>query len=583
MTSREIRISAYLVIGVMAILCLRLWQLQILDGAYYKKLSEDNRLRIVRTAAPRGIIYDRNNTALVENIPTFAVYLSPDAIKTIDIESIASLLQMKREEIEEKVYRKDSSPFVPIKLKHGLTFRDVARIEGSRSYFPGLFIDIEAGRQYPFRKVGAHVIGYLGKITTAQLADPEMRRLPPDILIGQWGLEALLDKQLRGSPGERVIEVDALGRELRLLQQRRAVKGQDITVSIDIGIQGAVHAAFGKKAGAVAAVDPGSGEILALESFPSFDPNTFAQGLMHEEWNKLVSDGKKPMLNRTLQSQYPPGSIFKIVTAIAALEEGVITPETNIYCKGIINYGKWSFGCWRKGGHGLVDFHKAVVESCDVFFYELGKRVGIERIYRYATAMGLGKPTGMDLAKEKTGLIPNAQWKKENRGLPWYLGDTFISAIGQGFVSVTPLQAAVMTATFANGGYIYIPTLRKGETFHAKPIQLKSDTVLLLKQALRGAVNESNGTGKGARSSIVTIAGKTGTAQVASKKRGSGDERFADHAWFVAFAPVEKPGIAVAVLVEHGGGGGAVAAPIAKKAIEAYFMNQDNKAMTDKP
>jgi penicillin-binding protein 2 len=585
MILKRIQLGSYIVIGALLILCFRLWQLQILDGNKYKRLSEDNRLRILKTPAPRGIIYDRNGTPLVKNIPFFSVSLTTDNFRAIDTDSLSALLGLTKKEVEEKLNKKDNSPFVPVKLKQGLNFAEIARIEARRSDFPGLFIETEVGREYLFGKVGAHIIGYLGKITTSQLNNPDLRHFPPDALIGQWGVEALFDNQLRGIPGERIIEVDALGRELRMIQERPPVKGNDINLSIDINIQKAVEDAFGDKAGALVAIKPDSGEILALESLPSFDPNIFSMGIAHNEWKSLMEDKKKPMLNRAVQSQYPPGSTFKIITAIAALEEGIINPDTKINCTGGINYGRWTFGCWKKGGHGPVDFHDAIVESCDVYFYELGRRLGMDKIYKYAMAFGLGRETGIKLipVKEKRGLIPNTEWKKEKKRLPWYLGDTFISAIGQGYVTATPIQMALMTATFANGGKIYKPSLVKIDQSPSMTINLKPETIKTIKEALSGVVNEPNGTAQGARSSLTVIAGKTGTAQVVGKKKGLSGERFMDHAWFVAFAPVDNPEIALSVFVEHGGGGGAVAAPIAKRAIEAYIKSQQSENKNGEP
>ncbi|MFZ6006603.1 MAG: penicillin-binding protein 2 [Nitrospirota bacterium] len=579
MILKRIQLGSYIIIGILLILCFRLWQLQILDGDKYKRLSEDNRLRILKTPAPRGIIYDRNGTPLVKNIPFFSVSITTDNFRGIDTDSLSAVLGLTQKEVEEKLNKKDNSPFVPVKLKQGLSFGEIARIEARRSDFPGLFVETEVGREYLFGKVGAHIIGYLGKITTSQLNNPDLRHFPPDALIGQWGVEALFDNQLRGIPGERIIEVDALGRELRMIQERPSVKGNDVNLSIDINIQKAVEDIFGDKAGALVAIKSDSGEILALESLPSFDPNIFSMGIAYNDWKSLMEDKKKPMLNRAVQSQYPPGSTFKIITAIAALEEGIINPDTKINCTGGINYGRWTFGCWKKGGHGPVDFHRAIVESCDVYFYELGRRLGIDKIHKYATAFGLGRETGIELipVKEKRGLIPNTEWKKEKKRLPWYLGDTFISAIGQGYITATPIQMALMTATFANGGKIYKPSLIKIDQAPSGTITLKPETVKMIKEALSGVVNESNGTAQGARSSLAVIGGKTGTAQVVGKKKGLTGERFMDHAWFVAFAPVDNPEIALSVFVEHGGGGGAVAAPIAKRAIEAYFKSQESR------
>lgn len=551
--------------------------MQMLEGNRYKQLSENNRLRIIKTTAPRGIIYDRNGTQLVENIPFFSVSITTDKLKDIDFDSLSDLIRLSKIEIKEKL--KDSSPFVPIKLKQGLGFEEIARIEARRSDFPGLFIETEIGRKYPFGNVGAHIIGYLGKITSQQANNLELKHLPPDALIGQWGVEALFDAQLRGTPGQRIIEVDAVGRELRMIQETPPVKGEDISLSIDINIQKAVEGAFGNKAGALVAIKPDSGEILALESLPSFDPNLFSIGISSNNWKSLIEDKKKPMLNRSVQSQYPPGSLFKIITAVAALEEGIINTNEKVRCTGGINYGKRRFGCWKKEGHGMVDMHKALVESCDVYFYEIGRRLGIDKIYKYASAFGLGNETGIELIpiKEKKGLIPNTEWKKEKKNLPWYLGDTFNSSIGQGFVTATPIQMALMTATFVNGGKIYKPTLKKTNQTPSRIINLKPETIRIIKDALLGVVNESSGTAQGARSSLVAIGGKTGTSQVVGKEKGLTGERFMDHAWFVAFAPIDNPEIVLSVFVEHGGSGGAVAAPIAKKAIEAYIKSKEQQ------
>ncbi len=575
MVLKKLQFGSYVIIAVMLFFCFKLWQLQVLDGDKYRLLSENNRLRIVKTPAPRGIIFDRNGMPLVKNVPFFSVSVHPDNLKDLDINALSSFLGMKKEEIEEKLNKKDNSPFIPIKLKQGLSFEEIARIEAGKSDFPGLFVETEVGREYLFGKVGAHVIGYLGKITTAQMDDPDLANFPPDALIGQWGVEELYDSELRGTPGERIIEVDALGRELRMIQQRPAVKGKDITLSIDIDIQKAVEDAFGDKAGALVAIQPDTGEVLALESFPSFDPNTFSRGITYKGWASLMEDKKKPMLNRALQSQYPPGSTFKIITATAALEEGVIEPDQKINCTGGIGYGRWTFGCWKKGGHGPTDFRKALVESCDTYFYEVGRRLGIDKIHKYAVELGLGKETGLNLMiKERPGLIPSTEWKRQKRGQPWYLGETYNAAIGQGYVAATPIQMAKMMATFSSGGNIYPLTLLKGGSKPAGHIDIKPETISTIKDALSGVVNEPGGTAHGSMSQLVMIGGKTGTAQVVGKKKGMSGEKYMDHAWFVAFAPVDHPTIALSVFVEHGGHGASAAAPIAKKAIEAYLFKQ---------
>ncbi|KAF0184521.1 MAG: penicillin-binding protein 2 [Nitrospirae bacterium] len=569
MNLRVVQVSALLIGLVFSVLLFRMFQLQVFDSDRYKRLAEENRFRIVKIPAPRGIIYDRNGIPLVENIPNFSISIVPENVNSLDVDALAELLGMQAQELQEKLLRKDRSPFVPVKLKQGLEFGEVARIEARKSDFPGLFIETEIGREYPLGKVAAHLIGYLGRIPQGQANNPDFKNLPPDAMIGQWGVEKLYDADLRGTAGERVIEVNALGRELRLIRQRAPIVGKDVHLSIDIGIQMAIEHSFGEKAGALIAMNPESGEVLALESFPSFDPNVFARGISGSEWKSLMESKKKPMLNRVLQSQYPPGSTFKIVTAIAALEEGVVDPAMRVTCTGGLSHGGRTFGCWKKGGHGAMDMHSALVHSCDVYFYEIGKRLGIDKIHKYAVAFGIGKETGLGLVKERPGLMPNTEWKREKRKSPWYLGDTFISSIGQGAVTTTPIQMAQVMAAVANEGKIYQPTLIKGDYSPIATVELKPDTVRRIRAALHDVV--AGGTGKNAMSSLVPVGGKTGTVQVVGKSSGLTGEKYMDHAWFVAFAPTDRPEIALAVFVEHGGGGGAVAAPIAKAAIDAYF------------
>ncbi|MBM4137085.1 MAG: penicillin-binding protein 2, partial [Nitrospira sp.] len=569
-------IISYVVIAVFLLLIMRLWQLQILEGSKYKKLSEANRLRIMAIPAPRGIIFDRNGIPLVKNSSYYCASIIPGEFDNGKVETLAKVIKMPAEEIFDKLHKKSLSPFVPIKLKQGLPFQEVAYIESRKSDFSGLIIETDISRAYIYGDTGSHFIGYLGKLSPSQSKDPAFEDIPPDAFIGQWGVEKLFDKSLRGVPGKRIIEVDALGRELRMLQEKPPIKGEDIQLSIDINLQKKAEKAFGDRAGALVAIKPATGEILGMVSKPSFDPNLFTRGISSDDWIALARDKKNPMLNRALQSQYPPGSTFKIVTAIAGLEEGVITPETKVDCRGGISYGIWQFGCWRKGGHGAVSLHRALVESCDVYFYEVGKRLGIDKIYEYATRLGLGKETGIKLGKERQGLVPNTKWKQENKKLPWFLGETFNCAIGQGYVAVTPLQMAVLMSAISNGGNLLMPALIKDykPESHGN-IRIRRETLEIIKKALSGVVNEPGGTGWSSQSHMTKIGGKTGTAQVVQQKDGTRylPERFRDHAWFVAFAPAEKPEIALAVFVEHGGHGGGAAAPIAKIAIEEYLIN----------
>ncbi len=578
--SEQLSLFAYIFMIACLLLIVRLWQLQILQGEEYRELSEANRLRIIATPAPRGIIFDRNGIPLVKNSPYFYASIMPNEFDLHALQSLSEILNIPVYEIQEAIKKNGVSPLTPIRLKQELSFEEVAYIESRRSDFPGLIIEVEVGREYMYGEVGSHLIGYLGKLTPAQAKDPSFNEVPREAFIGQWGVEKLFDTSLRGSPGTTVTEINALGRELRLLKGQQPLKGEDITLSIDINLQEEAEKAFGEKTGALVAINPENGELLGLISKPSFDPNLFTRGIAHEDWLQLSQDEKKPILNRALQSQYPPGSTFKVVTAIAGLEEGVITPDTKVNCQGGMKYGGRFFGCWRKRGHGVLSLHKAIVESCDTYFYEVGRRLGVDKIHDYAFSLGLGKETGIELLQERKGLIPDTKWKREHKKLPWFPGETLITAIGQGYVTATPIQMAVITSTIVNGGTQYKPILVK----EAQPVILGNvdidpETLQFMKEALYGVVHDKGGTGWAAQSKLTTIGGKTGTAQIVGIKKDSQQlpEKFRDHAWFIAFAPVEKPQIALAVFVEHGGHGGAAAAPIAKRAIEAYMKSQNKQ------
>jgi len=576
----KVRIIGYILVAGFAIILVRLWQLQVLQGSAFRRISESNRLRVIGVPAPRGIIFDRNRIPLVKNVPYFCASLIPSEFNSANLPSLAKLLNVGEAELGNRIHRTEQSPFTPVRLKEGLSIKEVSYIEARRSDFPGLIIEIEASRGYLLGSTGAHLIGYLGKMTPKQSNDPEFRDVPPNAFVGQWGVEKLFDKTLRGVAGQKVIEVDALGREIRLLLEKPPVKGEDITLSIDFALQSEAEKAFQARPGALVALKPDTGEILGYISSPSFDPNKFAKGIAFDEWESLSKDTHLPMLNRAIQSQYPPGSTFKIIMAIAGLEEGVITDSSKVDCRGGISYGKWRFGCWRKGGHGSVSLHRALVESCDVYFYDVGKRLGIDRIYKYATKFGLGKETGTPLGVERRGLIPNTKWKMETKKAQWFIGETFVNSIGQGYVSVTPVQMAVMMSAVSNGGKVYRPTILKGASPElVMNADVKPETIETIKEYLKGVVNESGGTGGVAKSAVTVIGGKTGTAQVVGLRKDSKflSEKFRDHAWFVAFAPVDKPEVAMSVLVEHGGHGGSTAAPIAKKAIEAFMLPVEKK------
>lgn len=569
----------YIFIGILVfiffIIFLRLWQLQILNSDKYKKLSEQNRIKVIKTPAPRGIIYDRNGTALVENIVSFSVSVPPEYVNKINLNSLSKILKIPVEELEKKLMKKTESIYVPIRIKEDLTFKEIAMLEERRSEMPELTIEPEIKRYYPFGPATAHLLGYLGKITEEQIKNNSLyRNIPFYFMVGQTGLEKIFDKKLMGIPGEKIIEVDALGRELRVIKETPPIKGENIYLTIDILLQEAAFKAFEGKEGAFVALKPDTGEVLALVSSPSFDPNKFIEGVDIKYWTELLNNYKNPLLNRAIQGLYPPGSTFKVITAIAGLQEGVITPDrVLVNCTGAITFGKWRFGCWKR--HGPVNLRKAIVQSCDVYFYEVGRILGIKKIYKYATLLGLGSSTGFS-PDEKSGLVPDEEWKKTIKKTSWFLGDTFNIAIGQGFLKVTPLQMARVMAAVVNGGIKVNPYILKNTVIQKESLNLNPKNLDLIKDALSGVVNEPNGTAVAAHSYLIKFGGKTGTAQVVSKKikEKISYKRVEHHAWFDGFAPLEKPEIAFSLVVEHGGGGGAVAAPVVKNILEEYILKK---------
>ncbi|GAB4538155.1 MAG: penicillin-binding protein 2 [Thermodesulfovibrionia bacterium] len=564
---KRIRIASYIIFIIFGIFLLRLWELQIIKGRLYKDISERNRIRNIYIPAPRGIIYDRNHNPLVGNVLTFDVSIEkediPDDPEKIDL--LAELLHINPDEIRERIER-SYSPFEPIKLKQDVTFDEVAMIEARRFDLPGVMVEAVVKREYIYGRLASHVIGYLGYPTQSQLKDPQYMDIPQTTLIGQYGIEKAYDGLLRGRPGRRMVEVGATGRMVKVIGTEDPVKGKDITLTIDINLQKVAEESLYGKNGAIVVLDPKTGEVLAMASSPSFDPNLFATGITRGDWLLLINNPDKPLLNRATQGQYPPGSTFKIVSAIAGLEEGVIDEATGFVCNGGMDMGGRRFGCWRKEGHGWVDFYRAVAQSCDVYFYNVGKRLGIDRLERYARMLGLGSPTGIEIDGEKTGVVPSTRWKIERMGSPWYGGETLNTAIGQGYLTATPLQMARLVSAVVNGGRLYkVHLLKDTPPQIERTIDISRENEYLLRKALMGVVE--NGTGRMAYSRVVRIGGKTGTAQ-----SGARDNK--DHAWFVAFAPEDDPELAVSVLIEHGGHGGAVAAPIAKGVIEAYFSPQ---------
>lgn len=580
----------------------RLLLLQVVQGERFTYLSENNRIRLKKIPGNRGMVFDRRGQLLVDSRPSFDLLFVPEdaAEPETTLKQLAGILEREEEEflrlLEEN---KSRPPFEEIVLGRDVDWRTVAAVETHQLDFPGVTLRVRPRRSYLKNNMAAHLLGYLGEISPRQLKGQRERGYSMGDEIGQFGLEKRWEEFLRGRSGGQQVEVDALGRRVRVLHEVEDVPGYNVFLTLDRDLQETAYDALEGKEGAIVALDVHSGAVLAMASAPTFDPNVFARGISSEEWRALLRDRAHPLNNRAIQGQYPPGSTFKIVLAIAALEEAVIPPEKQLSCHGSMDFGNRTFRDWKKEGHGSVDLHRGIVESCDVYFYQLGQRIGIDRIARHARALGLGEKTGIALDDEKPGLIPDSEWKQRRFGQPWFPGETPSASIGQGYINVTPLQMANLIATVANGGTLYRPwfvrkvasldgtLIREYGPERIRSLALKEGTLEYLRNALRDVVHSGSGTGGRAKSGIVEIGGKTGTAQVA-EMRGAivKSEQLSylirDHAWFLAFAPAENPEIAVAILVEHGGHGGSAAAPLAKKVIERYFSLERQPAPAQK-
>jgi penicillin-binding protein 2 len=582
----RVRVFSYIILAVFALFILRLWDLQVVKGRWYREISERNRLRSIAIPAQRGIIYDRNHVPLVDNEPSFDIAIIREDFSDDPerLSLLAGLLDLSPEEIEKRLKDGTGSPLSPVKIKQDVSFKEVAMIEARRMDLPGLVVEVVPRRNYIYGRLASHVIGYLGYMTPRQLRDPAYNDVPVTAFVGHYGIEKTYDSLLRGKAGRRIVEVDATGRVVRIVGIQRPVKGRDITLTLDIDVQREAEEGLRGRAGAVVVLAPETGEVLAMASAPSFDPNLFARGISYRDWRRLINDPRRPLLNRAIQGVYPPGSTFKIIGALAALEEGVIDSATEFTCRGAIEMGGRSFRCWKEKGHGRISLYRAITESCDVYFYEIGKRLGIERIAEYARMFGLGEPSGIELDGERRGIVPSMEWKLKNLHERWYGGETLNTVIGQGYLSATPLQMARMVSAVINGGRLYrVHLLRDRPIELERTIEIDPGSESFLKRALIGVVEDSNGTGRKAHSGWVRIGGKTGTAQVVKKgQRGVRSKRNRDHAWFVAFAPEDEPEVAVSVFVEHGGQGGTAAAPIARDVIEAYFRADGSGLRADK-
>jgi penicillin-binding protein 2 len=559
------------------------WRIQIGQHRLYLEQAERNRVRNLPVIAPRGKILDREGRVLADNFPAFSVLLMRENASSLAperVEGIARGLGLDPVELQRLMEHTARLPrFQPIVLKQSATLDDIAFVESHRLEYPELDLIQVQQRLYPKREIAAATLGYVGEVSEDMIAKPGSPYRPGDV-VGKFGIEGQYDQVLSGRDGMRRVIVNSRGEEVGSLTTIDALPGNDLRLTLDLDLQRVAEASLGEQPGAVVALDPRSGEVLAMVSHPSFDPNDFAKRIDREEWEKLTDDPLKPMMNKVIQAQLAPGSVFKIVTATAALETGTIEPEYTLNCSGAVDIYGHTYHDHE--GHGSVDLHRAITVSCDVYFYTLGKLLGIEKIDYFAKRMGLGARTGIDLPGEAAGLIPTPEWVQKVFKHKWYAGETMSVAIGQGPVVVTPMQLARMIGGIAWGGNFVRPHLAFRDQLLALGVDSPDDsgrnfplseiTLEALTRGMWGVVNEDEGTGALARCPGIDIAGKTGTAQVVSVElqKSSRNASFKNNAWFVGFAPSIKPEIVVAALVMQGGHS-AVAAPLAREVIKAYF------------
>jgi penicillin-binding protein 2 len=576
---------------VLSAAVVRLYYLQIIKHHDLSELADRNRIRIQRMPALRGLVYDVHHRALVDTRPSFDAVMVPEDAPDLGgtVNRLEQLLGQdgaaKRLEEAEEQGRPD---FEPVTVEERLNWQQVVTLETHQLELPGVSLQVNPQRHYIYGSLGSHLLGYVGEVTIKDLARLSDYRMGDEI--GKFGLERSWEGTLRGDSGGQEIEVDAVGRRLRLLREIPEKPGDSIIMTIDLDLQRVAEQAIGDRAGALVALDPNTGYVLAFASHPAFDPNVFANGITSAEWRALTTDPSHPLQDRATQGTYPPGSTFKLVDSIAALSDRTLTPRTAYFCPGGMYFGGREYRCWRKRGHGAISVHRAIVESCDVFFYNVGQHLGIDRLAAWAHALGLGQKTGIELANERSGVMPSSQWKWHRYRQRWYPAETLSVAIGQGYVAVTPLQLAELAAEIGNGGTLYQPQFVKEiESIDGTPlkvfppvirsrVRIDPDVLQMVRSGMVGVVNSGDGTAHAARLNDVVVAGKTGTAQVIKEAQGvrvkenQGPEKYRDHGWFMAFAPVDHPRIAVACIIEHGGHGGSSAGPVVKAVMQEFFM-----------
>jgi penicillin-binding protein 2 len=586
---------SYLLVLMTVLLLLGFWKLQIIQSGHFADLAEKNRIRTIPIIAPRGKILDRNGRVIVDNYPSFSILLQRDDPAQIhkDLKEITDGLDITASDLEQQLdAAKDEPRFQPIVLKPEASEADIAFVESHRDDLPELDLMMVERRKYPPNDFLSHVIGYVGEVSPEQIEESGDRYKPGDI-VGKAGLEREYNDTLTGVDGMRRVIVNSLGKPVRTLDDTEPISGHPIQLTIDYELQQAAEQELAGRVGAIIALDPRNGEVLAMASRPTFNPNDFAVRISRQEWDALNNDPGKPLLNRAIQAQLAPGSVFKIIMSVAMLQTGIPPPDFHVFCPGYaVFYGRVVHD-WQPSGHGNVDLHTAIVHSCDVFFYNVGQRLGIDRIAYYASALGLGRKTGIDIPGEEPGLVPTPDWVQRVFHHPWYPGETISVAIGQGATEATPLQLARTIGGIASGGVFYEPHLLKTlSPVKEVKFPLSENTVQQVTDGMYGVVNETGGTGVFALAALkkadlqnIQFCGKTGTAQTISAQglaRVAASERhhFGYNTWFLGFAPKENPEIVVAVLVQDSAlEAGGVAAPIAARVVGAYYEEKQGRPM----
>lgn len=597
---RRLLAAAVVVIFFLVIIILRLWFLQISNGEEYEERAYGNRVRIRQLVPPRGHILDRNGKEIVTNRPSFNVSLIQEDSHDLGnvLKKLAPVLDMDVSELWDKIREASDTPrYVPVILKEDIDWQTLAYLENHNHEFSGIRTEVQPVRVYHYGDLAANVIGYLGSISKKELEAADRDIYRGGDIIGKKGFEKMREVDLRGEKGHSYSEVDAKGFEQQLLKTVEPLPGREVRLTIDVDLQQIAenYMAAGEKSGAVVALEVKTGRILAAVTAPTIQINDFVGGISTVKWKALLDNPKHPLINKVVQASYPPGSTYKMVTAMAGLATGVIDEDTVFYCPGHYRFGNRTYRCWKHSGHGPVNLVKAIGESCDVYFYQVGQKVGVDVLAEYAEKFGLGKKTGVEMEYEKSGLAPTKSWKEKYRHAKWQEGETLSVAIGQGFNLATPLQMAVMTATLANGGKIYRPQLveqvidPEGNVIESFSPELINEIVgldryfSLIKQGMEEVVQGKRGTARAVAIEGLRIAGKTGTAQVVRLaqykhlKEENIPYKYRDHAWFTCYAPAEDPEIAVTVLVEHGLHGGSGAGPIARAVLNQYFSGKLNQ------